>query len=121
MTDRAVTSTSDPQKVARAFDHQASELADDPGPTWSVLREIEGIPKSQAHGGFHVVSRYDDVCDAAKRPDMFSSAEVGIPSIEVNLYPLTLDPPVHYEYRQLLSSAFSKKEVEKKAENVRPR
>jgi cytochrome P450 len=119
MPDRAVTSTSDPQEVARTFDHQSSELADDPGPTWSVLREVEGIPKSHAHGGFHVVSRHDDVCDAAKRPDVFSSAEVGIPSIEVDLYPLTLDPPLHSEYRQLLAAAFSKKEVEKKAESVR--
>jgi cytochrome P450 len=119
MIDRAITCTSDSQEVARTFDHQSSELAADPGPTWSILRETAGIAKSQAHGGFHIVTRYDDVRDAAKRPDEFSSAEVGIPSIKVDLYPLILDPPVHYEYRQLLASAFSKRDVEKKAESVR--
>jgi cytochrome P450 len=119
MTEQATTTASDPQEVARTFDHQSSELAADPGPVWHVVRDVAGIPKSQAHGGFHVVTRYDDVCDAAKRPDEFSSAEVGIPSIEVDLYPLVLDPPVHYEYRQLLAAAFAKKEVEKNAESVR--
>jgi cytochrome P450 len=119
MTDRAIATVSDPDAVARAFDHQSPDLADDPGPTWSILRDIPGIPKTEAHGGFHVVTRYDDVCDVAKRPAEFSSAEVGIPSIEVDLYPLVLDPPVHYEYRQLLAAAFSKREVEKKADSVR--
>jgi cytochrome P450 len=91
------------------FDHHSAEMAEDPSRSWRDLRGIDGIPWSSAHGGFHIVGRYDEVCDVARRPNEFSSEEIGIPSMPTPLYPLVLDPPEHTEFRRLLNDAFSRR------------
>lgn len=91
------------------FDHHSGEMAEDPSGFWRELRETDGIPWSNAYGGFHVVGRFDEVCEVARRPNEFSSAEVGIPTMPTPLYPLILDPPMHTEFRRLLNDAFSRR------------
>jgi cytochrome P450 len=91
------------------FDHHSGEMAEDPSGFWRELRRTEGIPWSNAYGGFHVVGRFDEVCEVARRPNEFSSAEVGIPTMPTPLYPLILDPPMHTEFRRLLTDSFSRR------------
>jgi len=57
------------------FDHFSQEHADDPDPVWHALRQIRGLARSEKYGGFRIVSRYSDICEAARTPELFCSGE----------------------------------------------
>lgn len=71
---------------------------------FAELRE-QGVVRSTAHGGFHVLSRHADVLAALRDPDTFISGEgTRRPQVrESRILPLDSDPPVRTAYRSLFT------------------
>jgi hypothetical protein len=92
------------------FDHYDAGQAQDPYPLYDRLRRECPVAWSQAHDGFWVVSRYDDIAEIAHRPELFSSRYVTVPQDlgmgDVQIPPLNYDPPEHSRIKKLLASAF---------------
>jgi cytochrome P450 len=94
------------------FDHMADLTCSPPLDEWVGLRQRGDIPYSDAHGGFLVVSRYDDVCAVARDGVTFASGEPQntIPAGSLpseGLPPIHSDPPDHRTYRDILNPYFS--------------
>ena len=114
-----MTDTRDP--VARPtvdFDHHSAEFADNWRDVTRDLRSTCPVAWTEAHGGYWVVSRYDDVKKVALDDVTFSSDNdmagermgykgTAIPSAPMQLIPLEVDPPRFNQYRQLLNPKFS--------------
>lgn len=64
---------------------------------------------TDADGGYHVVTRYEDVRTVCEHPEIFSSAQPGLRGVPVRLIPLDMDPPEHHVYRQFLNHYFSRR------------
>ncbi|WP_028933812.1 cytochrome P450 [Pseudonocardia spinosispora] len=102
-----------------AFDHFSQEYAERPEGVWAALREIAGLARSERYGGFRIISRYDEICAAARNPAVFASGQgVAIPDHQMPpLIPVGIDPPLHGQYRKVLLSdlgppAIARKEAE---------
>ena len=92
------------------FDYLAPELAHQLYPTLDHMRNECPITHSDRHGGYWVVTRYDDVLRVAQDWDTFSSElGVGIPGTEmtVQAIPEHIDPPLHRVYKRLINAHFT--------------
>ena len=100
------------------FDHHSPEFADDWRGVTSELRAKCPVAWTEAHGGYWVVSRYEDVRTVALDDETFSSDNdiagdraggqgTAIPRAPMQLIPLEVDPPRFNRYRQLLNPKFS--------------
>jgi cytochrome P450 len=82
---------------ARHFDHLSPDLAADLHDTLARMREDHPVAWSDEHGGFWVVTRYEDVLRVAQDWETFSSAQgvnVPAPATPVNAIPEVMDPPL---------------------------
>lgn len=105
----------DPPRPARAaaatsFDHRSPELSEES--LWRAYDEVRGqgpVARSAAHGGYYVVAGFDDVRSALRDSDTFSSAGgFLIPTIGVpRTIPIDYDPPLHTEYRRVMTQALT--------------
>ncbi|MGH8924638.1 MAG: cytochrome P450 [Acidimicrobiia bacterium] len=101
------------------FDHRDPDFVSNPWPILEALRIECPVVHSDRYGGFWLLTRYEDVAWAARSPHEFTSAVPGVTSIppiqgprsEPNL-PIELDPPVHAQYRALISAAFRRRRIE---------
>lgn len=129
MTDSIVGAAAGAEPVDRPgsdvqFDHWSSKIAFSPYDVWARLRNECPVAYTGKHGGFFVLSRYEDVFAATLKPEVFSSdgdgLGVAIPPQEVRpLYPIDADPPEHTKYRRLLNPFFSMRTVEKMEDWIR--
>lgn len=92
-------------------DHHSAEFAADP---WSVYRDLRQrcpVAYSDAHGGFWMVSKYDDVRRVALDDHTFSSAaSITVPPKPPGKrlsIPIEMDPPLFQEYRRVLNPMFA--------------
>jgi cytochrome P450 len=95
---------------AQRFDHLSPELAGALHETLARMREDHPVARSEAHGGFWVVTRYEDVLRVAQDWRTFSSAQgVSVPATKmvVPALPEHLDPPLHRTYRRLINAHFT--------------
>ena len=95
---------------AHHFDHIAPELAQNLNETLAYMREHHPVARSQAYGGFWVITRYEDVLRVAQDWRTFSSAHgVSVPDTKmvVKAIPEHLDPPLHREYKRLINAWFT--------------
>jgi cytochrome P450 len=99
-----------------AFDHHSPEYAEHSRSINADLRAQCPVVHTDAHGGFYVISRYDDVVAAAKTDEAFASGHevngvaplgVTIPPSPVPMFPIEMDPPDYLPYRKLLNPFFS--------------
>jgi cytochrome P450 len=77
---------------------------------YQELRTRCPVARSDRHGGFWVVSSYDDCVDAAQDWRCLSSAGgVTLPKMSgpMSFIPIEIDPPDHTRYRRLLLPYFS--------------
>ncbi|WP_067457170.1 cytochrome P450 [Actinomadura macra] len=86
-------------------------LQQDPISHWNEVRDnAPPIVRSEEAGGFWILTRYEDIEWAAKNPEIFSSAQVGIPHRTVfpaKQIPIQLDGDEHRKWRQTLSDLFN--------------
>ncbi len=91
------------------FDHHAPDFNRTKYRLYRTMRRECPVAHSAAHGGYWLLSRYDDVFRVARDDRTFSSArEVVVPPTNVGrLIPLQSDPPELERYRGLLIPFFS--------------
>ena len=79
------------------------------------------VPHSSANGGYHLITRYDDVRSVLTNDAVFSSTGgKSVPSHQpLVMPPIDVDPPVHNDYRRLLNKYFSKAGLAKTEDAVR--
>ncbi|MEE6140164.1 cytochrome P450 [Mycobacterium sp. 050128] len=118
MTDTDVPNIGDVERLSSNFDHL------DVGMNYTVLQQVYArlshgcpVPKTDAHGGYALVTRYNDVVEVEKDTKTFSSARDGVmhpthegrpPSI-----PIEFDGPEHIAYRKLFMEVLSAPRVRK--------
>lgn len=92
------------------FDPLAQEFSDDFYPSLQVLRERCPLLRSDTHGGFAALTRYDDVAAAAKNwRGLCSGRGIDVvPSEGERFILLESDPPYHRALRKLLAPLFSR-------------
>jgi cytochrome P450 len=120
-----MTSTEDLDPATRPevdFDHLSPGFAVDPAGAFRSLRESCPIAWSPHHGGFWVLTRYEDLAAAARDDATFSSARpegsplnvITIPMLEMaRNVPLEMDPPEFFGYRRALNPILSPAAVER--------
>lgn len=110
------------------YDPLDSAFLADPYPAFAALREHDPVhfhPADHRAPAFWALSRFDDVWDAVRRPEVFSSAggltffadeisQLGIPPTMV-----MLDPPVQTRLRNLIGRGFTPKRVTVLEERIR--
>ncbi len=75
--------------------------------------------------GFWAVTRYDDVINVSRHPELFSSAggirleEMSADEVVARRTMMELDPPEHTQYRRLVSKPFARPQVLKYEESIR--
>ncbi|HEX8687014.1 MAG TPA: cytochrome P450, partial [Pyrinomonadaceae bacterium] len=79
------------------------EVVRDPYPHYAALRGTGSVHYLKQHG-FWIVLDYDDVADALKRPEIFSSVR---PAVRFDPVLTEADPPAHTRVRRILSPYFS--------------
>lgn len=110
------------------FDHHSKTYGRDPWAANTELNQRCPVAHSRHHGGFYVVSGYEQVADVARRTEVFSSAHelpnvpgrpqgTIIPATTFRVLPLELDPPEFLDWRRALNPFFSPKA----ARQLRPR
>jgi cytochrome P450 len=102
---------------------------ENPAPVWDQLRRLCPVARSERHGGAWLLTSYADVTAAAHDVDRFSSLQVGVlggdpPTEEqdvpeelaalgqIDLPPISADPPLHTWTRRLLLPWFSHQRVD---------
>jgi cytochrome P450 len=89
---------------------------------WAKMRERQQLPRSDALGGFYLISRYADLKKALLDPGLFSSARgITVPDqgVRSRHIPAETDPPLHKEYRNLMARHFGFDRVRKMEPRVR--
>ena len=98
-----------PQHLVVDYDVHDPALAADIYARLDEIREKTPVAYSTAHGGYWIITRYEDVHDIARNFEVFSNYPVGIPddARPGKYIPLEIDPPEHTEWRQLLGPLFN--------------
>jgi cytochrome P450 len=88
------------------LDGLTPEVSQHPQTLYRTLREH--APALRKEGVGVIVSRYDDVSDLLRNPELYSSGEeAGRLGNKRPLIPLQIDPPEHQKFRKLLDPLFS--------------
>ncbi|SHN17444.1 cytochrome P450 [Cryptosporangium aurantiacum] len=99
-----------------SFDHHSPEYAHGWREINADLRGRCPVARTDAHGGFWVISKYDDVAAVARDDATFSSYQelpdgsrtgATIPVAPLRQVPIEMDPPEFFAYRKLLNPSFS--------------
>ena len=107
------------------FDHNSLAHSADTVASYRALRETSPVAWSEANGGYWILSGYQEVFEAARDDDVFSSARssdggegltVVIPKTPMHLHiPIELDPPVFRAYRKMINAITAPAAVERMA------
>jgi len=102
--------------VSKHFDHLSPEFARELHPTLARARQLCPVAHSDAHGGFWVLTRYEDVLKVAQDWETFSS-ELGItvpyqpPQTSMKILPVAVDPPLQRAFKRLVNAHFTPAKV----------
>lgn len=114
------TSTSRPEAVP--FDNTDRQLIDN---LYERIEEVQAkcpVAWSEAHGGFWMLTKYDDVVEASRDWQTFTVTEgIMIPPTgkTMPVIPAELDPPRHSKLRKLVLPNFTDKALQPWVEGVR--
>ncbi|HKD65729.1 MAG TPA: cytochrome P450 [Candidatus Binataceae bacterium] len=110
------------------FDHHskqyASRVFDDPTGFFQQMHREHPVAWTEKHGGFWVISRYEDVKRVSEDDATFSSRNdlptageafsgITIPGNRARSTPIEMDPPEFFDYRRLLNRWFAPAAVER--------
>ena len=85
----------------------------------AFARENCTLLRTDADAGYYIAARYEDVRSMALDTGAFSSVEAGLRGIPIPMPPLTVDPPVHGEYRKQLNPYLSRAFLSRYEDDVR--
>ena len=105
MTDRTI-----PPELVVDFDIHDDDLTPKVYERYDELRRSCPVAWSPHHGGHWVLTRYADIHEVNRCPEIFSNNPVAIPpnlGQDQPLIPLEIDPPDHTGYRHILTPLFS--------------
>ena len=94
------------------------EVKNDPYPAYEWLRREHPVYYNEALD-IWALSRYADVESAARRPEVFSSAQGVGPDRQEGASMITKDPPEHTRLRKLVSKAFTPRMVSQLEPRIR--
>lgn len=110
--------------ITEHFDHHDIGFMQDPFDGYTQLREACPVAHSDRHGGFWIITSYDDLHDVYFDTDHFSSFIPTIPNSGHGdrRFPLTMsDPPEHSMYRQIVQPHFTQQKMAEYEPDVRRR
>ncbi|WP_433359829.1 cytochrome P450 [Streptosporangium sp. CA-115845] len=104
------------------FDHHSEHFAQHWRETYAELRRTCPVAHSAKHGGFSVVTRYDDVKRVLQDPQTFACGRdlefdghvtggVTVPVNPVRMGMMEMDPPDSQAFRRVLAPRFSAKAI----------
>ena len=94
------------------------DMAANPQPIYRMMREF--APVIETDDGGIMVTRHEDVMNALRNPEVFSSDMDAIALGNVRpLIPLQIDPPDHLKFRKILDPLFAPREVARLEDDVR--
>jgi cytochrome P450 len=105
-----VTSEQTQERMCPHIDFTSDETRDDLYGVLDRLQQECPVVRTDAHGGYWVVTRYTDVSSVLCDYDNFTSTDgVTVPRVEVPLraLPMESDPPIQHEYRKLINPFLS--------------
>ncbi len=105
-----MTSEQIQERMCPHIDFTSDETRDDLYGLLGRLQQQCPVVRTDAHGGYWVVTRYQDVSTVLCDYDNFTSTEgVTVPRVEVPLraLPMESDPPLQHEYRKLINPFLS--------------
>jgi cytochrome P450 len=107
-----------PKEFAQNFSLYNFEHMQDPHALWSQLRRKCPVAHSDQLDGFWMLTKYEHIRQAVLDYSIFSSKEVMVPRDRLGAGmqerpPITLDPPRHTAFRQLLLPAFSPAQIDR--------
>src|SRR5689334_3023850 len=111
-----------------AYDPLDPAFLADPYPAYADLRDHDPVhrrPADHRAPAFWALSRFEDIWQAVRRPEVFSSAsgltffkdEIGRLGLPPNL--VMLDPPVHTRLRGLIGRGFTPRQVTRLEDSIR--
>ncbi|UMG91202.1 cytochrome P450 [Nocardioides sp. TF02-7] len=105
------------------FDHNSAEHSKDPAASYRALREQYPVAWSEAHGGYWVLSGYQEVFEASRDDATFSSERnsyggeglsVVIPKTPAPFHiPIEIDPPNFRKWRKIINPITAPAHVER--------
>jgi cytochrome P450 len=121
LEEEIVAEALESKEYAREFPLTTPEVAKDPGAYFETLRTECPVARSEAFAGFWILSRYDDVYNAALKPEVFSSSKgIAIPVIpQPPVVCIGQDDPEHRKYRRPMQGWFSVKRIQAIEDQVR--
>ncbi|MBN6040914.1 cytochrome P450 [Amycolatopsis sp. 195334CR] len=96
-----------PEEALAGLDLYAEDQAEHLLAAATLARTRCPVPHSAADGGYHVLTRYEDVRAVCADPESFSSRAPSIRGVPVRVIPVDTDPPDHRYYRRILNPYFS--------------
>ncbi|HZR84459.1 MAG TPA: cytochrome P450 [Candidatus Binatia bacterium] len=96
----------------------ASLYAGDPHPTYRWLRANAPVYRDEA-SDLWVLSRYEDVFQVSKTPEIFSAAQGVLPDSEALVSIVSMDDPRHARLRKLVNKGFTPRMVGLLVERIR--
>ncbi|UCI25677.1 cytochrome P450 [Mesorhizobium sp. B2-8-5] len=112
-----MAATVTPQTIPDDVDIHDPAFVADPFSAFDRLRRECPVARSNRHGGFWLLSRYDDVRCAAINWRDYTSSVPGVTAIPVITprtepqLPIEVDPPRHSRYRALVNPVFAPQRV----------
>ncbi|MBA2667637.1 MAG: cytochrome P450 [Trueperaceae bacterium] len=107
------------------FDHYTEAWVEDPHTVYADLRARCPVAHSAAHGGFWVLTRYEDLAAALRDWETFASGYLGRVAVphttaeKVRSIPIEVDPPRHAAYRAVVADLFTRPAVRPLEEDTR--
>ena len=113
------------------FDHNGAEYAADKFGVLRAVREVSPVAWTEAHGGYWIVTGYEEMRAVALDVETFSSRHdaeedsifkgLGIPPGPRDYRPLpeTLDPPAFFEFRKVYTGRLTPRLAEEERERYR--
>lgn len=96
------------------FDIHSPDEAERVYDTYAAMREKCPVAHSSKYGGHFVATRYDDIHDIVRNPQVFSSRIINVPDSigqDGEMIPIQIDPPDHTVYRSIINPLFSPKRM----------
>ncbi|WP_349428870.1 cytochrome P450 [Microbacterium sp. LWS13-1.2] len=128
-TDEDISSDAFWHQTFEARDETFARLRAEAPVSWHESRHVTDVPEEYHEAGFWALTKKEDITFASQNHQIFSSdqANGGVTFRAIDRSAaapptfLTMDPPNHTRYRQIMSAAFTPKAVNRLSEKINER